>query len=85
MPEQRILKVADAARELDCSEETVLARAEELGGVKFGRAPVFPAETFYARVNALAAAGSVRRRDKPAPSAVVQPLRKRAPPALPGA
>lgn len=84
MPELRILKVADAARELDCSEETVLARADELGGVKFGRAPVFPAETFYARVNALAAAAK-KPREAPAPTAVVQPLRKRAPPALPSA
>jgi hypothetical protein len=81
----RILKVADAASELDCSEETVRDRAGELGGVKFGRDWVFPAETFYARVNALAAAAGTRRRDRPTPGAVVQQLPKRSPPRLPSA
>lgn len=82
MTERRILKVADAAAELDCSEDTVRERAGELGGVKFGRDWVFPAETFYSKVNALAAAGA-KRRERPAPSAIVQQLPKRQPPRLP--
>lgn len=76
-----VLTVPDAAKLLDCSAETVRERAPELGGLKFGRDWVFPAETFLERLNEMARKGRERKRVQPA--AVVQPLGKKAPPRLP--
>ena len=79
-----VLDPEQAAALLRCDEDTVRARARELGGLKFGRDWVFPAATFFKRLNEMAErSSSSESPPRPPATAVLQAVPKRAPPALP--
>jgi len=79
-----VLDVADAAALLGCEEDRVRADARKLGGLKFGRDWVFPAATFFKRLNEMAErSSSSESPPRPPATAVLQAVPKRAPPALP--
>lgn len=78
-----VLDVADAAALLGCEEDRVRADARKLGGLKFGRDWVFPAATFFAALNEMAEESRSSERPRPAASALLQAVPKRAPPKLP--
>lgn len=84
-----VLTVDQVKDLLQCSDKTVRARAQELGGLKFGVDWIFPAEALNRRLVEMALAASTQT-PAPTPTAVlVQPApgparaRRGAPPALP--
>jgi hypothetical protein len=77
-----ILTVDDVATLLKCADTKVREIAPQLGGLKFGRDWVFPAEALLEALNERAR--EAMRPKAPAPRAVLQTVPKRAPPALPG-
>jgi excisionase family DNA binding protein len=82
-----VLSVANAAELLQCSEDTVreLAAAGTLPGVKFGRDWVFPASALLDAIDRQAREQAADR-SRPAPrGAVLAPVKRDAPPALPTA
>jgi hypothetical protein len=76
-----VLTVDDVAAMLQCKDTTVREIAPQLGGLKFGRDWVFPAEALLEALNDRAR--DAMRPKAPAPRAVLQTVPKRAPPALP--
>jgi hypothetical protein len=76
-----VLTVDDVAAMLQCKGTTVREIAPQLGGLKFGRDWVFPADALLEALNDRAR--DAMRPKAPAPRAVLQTVPKRAPPALP--
>ncbi len=84
MPDCPVLTVDQVAALLCCTAGTVRDQALALGGVKLGRDWVFPAATFYAVLNDMACQSVAAAKTRAAkPSAVLQLVPKRTPPALP--
>ena len=84
-PAIAVLTVAELAALLQCADTTVRDRADELGGLKFGRDYVFPAGAVSKRLEELALQP---RKAPPKPSATLHALpaakkRQKAPPRLP--
>ena len=85
-----VLTVEQLAGLLQCSDKTVRERAEQLGGLKFGRDYVFPASAVNRRLEALAldAAAKAEATPRPAPAGVLHavpstPKQRRKLPVLP--
>jgi CO/xanthine dehydrogenase Mo-binding subunit len=80
-----VLDVDQAASLLRCAPETVRERAVELGGIKFGRDWVFPAEAFIEALNEQARASRQKAKPASSPDAVLTAPAppRRVPPKLP--
>jgi excisionase family DNA binding protein len=81
-----ILDVDQAAALLRCAPDTVREQADRgvLPGVKYGRDWVFPEAALADALNDQARAQAASRRSrKQRPAAIVQPVPRREPPALP--
>jgi hypothetical protein len=80
-----VLTIDDVAAMLQCKDTTVREIAPQLGGLKFGRDWVFPAEALLEALNDRARDAMRQDKAPTPPRAVLQavPTRRR-PPALPG-
>ena len=71
-PASPVLTLKEAAELVQCTPETLAARAHDgdLPGLKIGQGWIFPTQAFVARLNELAVEEAAARRQRPAPLGV---------------